>query len=82
LDDVRLHDLRHSFASGAAEAGLPLLVIGKMLGHKQAATTARYAHLGDDPIKRAADSTAGAISRAMAGTKPTPVTPLKKKGSA
>jgi integrase len=51
LDDVRLHDLRHAFASVAASSGLGLPIIGKMLGHTQAATTARYAHLASDPVK-------------------------------
>lgn len=45
LEDVRLHDLRHTFASRAVEAGLSLIVIGKLLGHKQLQTTQRYAHL-------------------------------------
>ena len=44
LDEVRLHDLRHSFASIAASGGQSLVVIGKMLGHSQPAITARYAH--------------------------------------
>src|SRR5207253_9979245 len=45
LDGVRLHDLRHAFASVAASSGMGLPIIGKMLGHTQAATTHRYAHL-------------------------------------
>lgn len=53
LDDVRLHDLRHSFASIGAGAGLGLPMIGALLGHTQAATTARYAHLAADPLKAA-----------------------------
>ncbi len=48
LSDVRLHDLRHSFASHAAANGVSLQMIGKLLGHKVAATTARYAHLARD----------------------------------
>lgn len=50
LDDVRLHDLRHSFASLAAASGASLPLIGKLLGHSQPQTTARYAHLADDPL--------------------------------
>ena len=46
LNDVRIHDLRHSFASVAAGKGMSLPVIGKLLGHTQPATTARYAHSG------------------------------------
>ncbi len=55
LEDVRLHDLRHSFAALAIEAGIPLYHVGKLLGHKQSRTTERYAHLADDPIKAAAE---------------------------
>jgi integrase len=67
LDDVRLHDLRHAFASVAASSGMGLPIIGKMLGHTQAATTARYAHLASDPVKAAAAAVAGKIEAAMAG---------------
>jgi len=55
LDDVRLHDLRHSLASDAAATGASLPVIGKMLGHKSVATTQRYAHLVDDVVREAID---------------------------
>ena len=65
LDDVRLHDLRHAFASVAASSGMGLPIIGKMLGHTQAATTARYAHLASDPVKAAAAAVAGKIAAAM-----------------
>jgi integrase len=67
LDDVRLHDLRHSFASVAASGGQSLVVIGKMLGHTKAATTARYAHLADDPVKAASDAVGARIAAAMDG---------------
>jgi integrase len=67
LDDVRLHDLRHSFASVAASSGMGLLIIGKMLGHTQPATTGRYAHLESDPVKAAAAAVAGKIAAAMDG---------------
>lgn len=67
LDDVRLHDLRHAFASVAASSGMGLPIIGKMLGHTQAATTARYAHLASDPVKAAAAAVAGKIAAAMVG---------------
>lgn len=59
LHDVRLHDLRHSFASDALAAGVPIAVVGAVLGHRQVATTARYAHL-DDKVTRAGVETAGA----------------------
>jgi integrase len=52
--DVRLHDLRHAFASVTAASGMGLQIIGKMLGHTQATTTARNAHLSPDPVKAAA----------------------------
>jgi integrase len=55
LDNVRIHDLRHSFASIAVASGMSLPMIGNLLGHSQPQTTARYAHLADDPMKFAAD---------------------------
>lgn len=55
LDDVRIHDLRHSYASILASAGLSLPIIGQLLGHTQAQTTARYAHLFDDPLREATE---------------------------
>jgi integrase len=67
LYDVRLHDLRHAFASVAASSGMGLPIIGKMLGHTQAATTHRYAHLASDPVKAAAETVAGKIADAMQG---------------
>jgi integrase len=60
LWDVRLHDLRHTYASVLASAGLSLHVIGGLLGHAQPQTTARYAHLTHDSLKSATE-TAGAI---------------------
>ena len=65
LHDVRLHDLRHAFASVAASSGMGLPIIGKMLGHTQAATTQRYAHLASDPVKAAAAMVAARIADAM-----------------
>jgi integrase len=67
LEDVRLHDLRHAFASVAAASGMGLPIIGKMLGHTQAQTTQRYAHLASDPVKAAAATVADKIAAAMAG---------------
>ena len=62
LDDVRIHDLRHSFASGGLLVGEGLPMIGKLLGHTQVQTTARYAHLANDPVKSAANRIAGRIA--------------------
>jgi len=67
LEDVRLHDLRHAFASIAAASGMGLPIIGKMLGHTQPQTTARYAHLASDPVKAAAAAVASKIAAAMEG---------------
>lgn len=67
LDEVRLHDLRHSFASLGAASGLGLQVVGKLLGHKQASTTQRYSHLDDDPLRNAADRIGGAIAKKLHG---------------
>jgi integrase len=67
LDDVRLHDLRHAFASVAASSGMGLPIIGKILGHSQPTTTARYAHLASDPVKAAAAAVADKIAAAMNG---------------
>jgi len=53
LPDVRIHDLRHSFASFGATGGLSLQMIGSLLGHAQVTTTERYAHLSDDPLRAA-----------------------------
>ncbi len=69
LASVRLHDLRHSFASAGAGASIGLLVTGKLLGHRDPKTTARYAHLADDPARAAADRIARNIAEALDGTK-------------
>jgi len=60
LQGLRLHDLRHTYASVLAGAGFSLPLIGALLGHTQSQTTARYSHLADDPL-RAATERAGAI---------------------
>lgn len=65
LENVRLHDLRHSFASVGAGAGLGLYMIGKILGHTQARTTQRYAHLADDPIKAASEQISSEIAASL-----------------
>jgi len=65
IKDVRIHDLRHSYASVGAAAGLGLPIIGALLGHVDQATTARYAHLQGDPLKAAAELIGTKIDRAM-----------------
>ena len=65
LPEVRLHDLRHSFASFGAAAGMGLPILGALLGHKQPVTTARYAHLANDPLRAAADRITGEIAAAL-----------------
>ena len=81
LEGVRIHDLRHSFASFGAGASMGLPIIGKLLGHTQAATTQRYAHLDADPLRRAADAIGATITAAMDGRKGE-VVPLHKRGAA
>ena len=70
LTDVRIHDLRHSYASFAVADGAPLYLVGKVLGHKQARTTEGYAHLSDDPLKAVAERTAARIAGALKGKQP------------
>jgi integrase len=67
LADVRIHDLRHSFASGAVTLGESLPMIGKLLGHTQVQTTARYAHLAADPVKAAAERVSSSIAALING---------------
>lgn len=67
LEDVRLHDLRHSFAGFGAGGGLSLPIFGRLLGHSQPATTARYAHLAADPVRQAVEQVSGDIAAALAG---------------
>ncbi|MCY4585886.1 MAG: tyrosine-type recombinase/integrase, partial [Bryobacterales bacterium] len=61
LEDVRLHDLRHSFASRALALGESLPMIGKLLGHRRVESTARYAHLARDSVHAAAARIARSI---------------------
>lgn len=77
LEDVRLHDLRHSFASVAVSGGASLPIIGALLGHKDSATTQRYAHLSDDPLKAAMEYTGEKIASALFGELVDNVTPIR-----
>jgi integrase len=78
LIGVRLHDLRHTYASFGAGGGLGLPIIGRLLGHTQTATTARYAHLDNDPLRRASESIAGRIAAALEGNRKATVVPFRQ----
>jgi integrase len=65
LKGVRIHDLRHGFASIAVADGSSLYIVGKVLGHTQAATTERYSHLDLDPVRAVADRTSRKIAAAL-----------------
>jgi integrase len=77
LEGVRLHDLRHTYASFGAGGGLGLPIIGKLLGHTQASTTQRYAHLDADPLRRASEAIGGRIAAALDGKRAGSVVQLK-----
>jgi len=79
LSDVRLHDLRHSFASTGAGMGEALPIIGKLLGHRHTATTARYAHLSADPVRAANEKIGARIVAALSGAPPAPVTKVRRR---
>ncbi len=80
LRGLRVHDLRHSFAAVGAGLGLSLPMIGKLLGHSQPATTARYAHLAADPMHRAAERIGAELAAAMdSGAKKAPVVQLRRQ---
>ena len=75
ISGLRVHDLRHSFASQLASGGASLPLIGALLGHSQPATTARYAHLFDDPQRAAVERVGAIITGQPAGD----VVPLEKR---
>jgi integrase len=72
LPGLRIHDLRHTHASVGAGLGLGLPIIGKLLGHTQPATTARYAHLDADPLRRASEHIGSRLAAAMGDLNPRP----------
>ena len=78
ITGLRVHDLRHSFASQLASSGHSLPLIGALLGHSNPNTTARYSHLFDDPMRAAVDSVGAIIENA--GKPPPDVVPLPLKG--
>lgn len=63
IPDVRIHDLRHTFASAGIMNGVPLHAVGKMLGHKSVTTTSRYAHIADKFAAEAAEKVAKAMQK-------------------
>ena len=65
LTDVRLHDLRHTYASNGLREGLSLVEIGRLLGHKDVKTTAQYAHLAEDQLRRGVDKSTSSLARAL-----------------
>ena len=74
LPGVRLHDLRHTYASVLVSAGLSLPVIGSLLGHSTPVTTHRYAHLTDDPLRQATERASAIIT----GKAPADIVPLER----
>ncbi len=74
ITGLRIHDLRHSYASHLVSAGFSLPVIGALLGHSQPGTTFRYAHLLDDPLRQATERVGAIISGAPSAE----VVPLSK----
>ena len=77
IKDCRVHDLRHTYASILASAGQSLPVIGALLGHTQASTTQRYAHLFDDPLRKATERVGSVVTAAENGNGGE-VVPLRK----
>lgn len=75
ITDCRIHDLRHTYASILASAGLSLPIIGALLGHTQPNTTARYSHLFDDPLREATERV-GALVTGIGSGEPAEVIPL------
>jgi integrase len=68
LEGVRIHDLRHTYASNAVSSGMPIQMVGRLLGHTQLQTTMRYAHLADEPVNQAAEENAARLSAAIGAT--------------
>lgn len=80
LEDVRLHDLRHTYASHGAAAGMGLTVVGRLLGHADVKTTNRYSHFDADPLRRAANAIGASLAAAMAegAAEGAKIVPLRK----
>ena len=69
LSGVRLHDLRHTYASHGAAAGMGLTIVGKLLGHADVKTTSRYSHFDADPLRVAADRVGAGLALALSGNR-------------
>jgi len=80
ISGLRIHDLRHSFASVGAAGGFGLPIVGKLLGHSQPSTTAKYAHLDADPLRRVTDHIGGSIAAALDG-EPAQVIPIRGRAA-
>jgi integrase len=78
LDGLRIHDLRHTYASFGAGSGMGLPILGRLLGHTQTSTTERYAHLDADPLRRASDHIGSTIAASLMGKPSKNVINLKK----
>ena len=81
LKNVRLHDLRHTYASHLVSSGMSLPIVGRLLGHTQPQTTARYAHLADDPLRQATNRFASIVAAARS-RKRADVVPLHRDRNA
>lgn len=81
LEDVRLHDLRHTFASFGVGLGLSLQLVGKLLGHSNISTTQIYAHLADDPVRQANERIGAEIAALMSGSKKADVIELASQST-
>lgn len=67
LEGVRIHDLRHTYASHGAAAGMGLTIVGRLLGHADVKTTNRYSHFDTDPLRRAANAIGSGLAMALDG---------------
>ncbi len=79
IENLRLHDLRHSFASALVSSGASLPLIGSLLGHASPATTARYSHMFADPQRVAAEKIGALIESAAQSNPSDNLVPLRRK---